>query len=204
MELFSGQTIGGLEKSMSVTKTIIAGFMEEINSTYYDKITISSICAAAGVSRKTFYLHFQDKQAVVEQIIEEEIIYPVADLVRLLSFGKIKSSAQLTCEMMYNNIFKNRVFYENLLKHGGTQVFIDSFIDKMTKLNLSTTSQLNMPATEREYMTYFYAAAQAMLVKKWITNKFNVAPDKLAKYCTAWAYKSMSELTSGPSPWDHK
>ena len=59
----------------NLTKRALAhAFKELLQKQPFDKVAVSDICDACGVSRKTFYYHFQDKYALAEWVFDTEII----------------------------------------------------------------------------------------------------------------------------------
>lgn len=50
---------------MEAKESVVVSFKELVGEKAYDKITVSEICERAGVSRKSFYADFQDKEAIV-------------------------------------------------------------------------------------------------------------------------------------------
>jgi len=58
----------------STTKRVLAGALKErLKRQRLDEITIQSLVDDAGVSRKTFYYHFQDIYALLEWILLDEV-----------------------------------------------------------------------------------------------------------------------------------
>lgn len=54
------------------TKNAIRGaFIELVEQKGYKKVTVSDIVSKANINRNTFYLHYQDKEDLIEQVISE-------------------------------------------------------------------------------------------------------------------------------------
>ena len=58
--------------SQLTQRGIIAVFLELLKQKPLDKITVTELVKACGISRKTFYNHFQTLDELVEHILEEE------------------------------------------------------------------------------------------------------------------------------------
>ena len=55
------------------TKRIIANALEEmLRNKSIDKITVSSLIEACGISRQTFYYHFRDLMDVLEWLAQQD------------------------------------------------------------------------------------------------------------------------------------
>ena len=58
-----------------LTKRVLADGIKKVMETKaFDKITVTDITDSCGVSRNTFYYHFQDKYELVNWIFYTEII----------------------------------------------------------------------------------------------------------------------------------
>ena len=54
----------------------------------YAKTSVSEICERAGVSRKTLYVRFRDKEAVVEELFCRHVVEPQLKLNEMLSLER--------------------------------------------------------------------------------------------------------------------
>ena len=56
------------------TKALIKQtLLDMLKKTAFDKITVSELCKIAGINRGTFYLHYCDLWAVLEELEEEAL-----------------------------------------------------------------------------------------------------------------------------------
>ena len=56
------------------TKMVIKDALLELMKEYsFDKITVTAICKTAEITRTTFYLHFNDLTAVVDELLVEAL-----------------------------------------------------------------------------------------------------------------------------------
>jgi AcrR family transcriptional regulator len=193
---------------VSAETAIIEAFRQLVITSPFDKITIQEICAEAKVSRKTFYAHYDDKHNILEQVIRLDIIKPLVDLRTMLPTGIIKSAPQLLTETIYRNILKNRSFYQQLLssKRNGRgeeytrSLFIRIVTSEISQINLAILHDTDWTAQEKDYMAYFFASAQAMLIIKWVRDGMTLPPEQLAKIfnrCTHGGYRQIfkAEMT---------
>ena len=60
-----------------ITKLALASAMQRLMTEQpFERISVSDICAACGMSRKSFYYHFRDKYDLVGWIFETEFVEP--------------------------------------------------------------------------------------------------------------------------------
>ena len=104
----------------NITKRFLALTLKKLMETQsFEKISVSEICEVCGVSRKTFYYHFQDKYSLAEWIFNVEFI-------AVLEQSQVNdrwSFISAICEYFY----KERTFYANLLEFDGQNSFRQYF-----------------------------------------------------------------------------
>jgi AcrR family transcriptional regulator len=187
---------------MQVEEKVIPAFRNLVSSKGYEKAPISEICAAAGVSRKTFYAHYLDKHDLLEHVFYQDIIQPLNELRKILPTDRIKSAPQLLTETIYRTILDNRQFYHNLFSYVGddgsaTRDLATVLLTKqITMMNLSVLHLEGYPVQEREFRAYFFAAAHVALISKWVRDNMVLPPEKAAQIfvrCTLLAFNRINE-----------
>lgn len=67
-----------VDEHLSTRNIIITAFLKLIEEYDFEQITVKEICSKSGISRSTFYLHFEDKYdlfaKVTEQIVGEFLL----------------------------------------------------------------------------------------------------------------------------------
>ena len=100
----------------NLTKRALAhAFKELLQKQPFDKVAVSDICDACGVSRKTFYYHFQDKYALAEWVFDTEIIA----LLQKADTADRRALIDAICRYLY----QNRAFYAHLMQYDGQNAF---------------------------------------------------------------------------------
>ncbi len=166
------------KKSHNTHTKICHATLELMETTDYENITVSAICARAQISRSTFYSHFQNIAEIVDVInsgltqsflSEQNVVcsqtfdpttFPVDpylildrdDLIKFLTF--IKAHARL-----YAIIVKHR----DILRLGlpETDVKHNIFIPSMAKLQPIDNEAL-------DYIFDFYVSGMQSILTKWI------------------------------------
>ncbi len=181
---------------MSGTDAIIKAFKELVATTPYDKITVYEICEKAGVSRKTFYVHFQNKSGIVSKIVYDDIVKPLSQMDDVFPTlvgtpSIIKSLPELLNQNVYKAIYEDREFYSRLCCMAGSidSPLVDAFSSGIQFLNLKIMDTLGYKAPDwkKDYISYYFAAGNAILIQRWIRGGMTVPPEELAEL-----YSSMS------------
>ena len=166
-------------------RRVVDAFSEMIDEMRYGKITVNELCRRAGVSRNAFYANFDDKEDVVTFIFKRDITQPIQDLNRLLSNHDLDPMMELINERMYERLAGNGDFYRSLV--GPMRGHDDTFLRVVTHVIYDMNMEL-LPSVSTmkdslkiDYVAYFFASSQAMLMQKWVSDDFPLTPHDLAE-----------------------
>jgi AcrR family transcriptional regulator len=171
---------------MTNKDVIKVGFRALVSTMPYDKITVVSICQRCNIPRASFYDCFTDKDAVLYGIIHDDLAEPSRLLINTLPTGKIKSAPQLLTELIFDAIRDNAAFYAQINKVEHGSLLIRSLIRAFSGLNQLYTANLDLPADEKHYTEFFFAATSAELISHWLSNGLDLKPAHLAKLYNKW------------------
>ncbi|WP_455684509.1 TetR/AcrR family transcriptional regulator C-terminal domain-containing protein [Thomasclavelia sp.] len=155
----------------------------------FNKVTVKMICEKSKISRKTFYVLYQDKYDILEQILIKDVINELDDLID--KFGKIELNRPIILEAMYQKIYENGEFYRKIVKTEAGDAMEVYLLNHLIKINRKIFMNTQMDDKEREYVTYFYASSQIMLIKKWILDNYILTPVELANNYQKWAVNAI-------------
>lgn len=159
-------------------------FRELIAEKLYRSITVSDICERAHLSRKSFYSRFSNKEDIVAVIFRRDVVKPLEDINALFDRSEVHNMGVLLYIKMYQSLYENREFYEHLVRPTGIggDVFVRVATDAIYQYDLPLIATLNMTTDEAEadYIAYFFASSQAMLMRKWISEQMAMPVEKLA------------------------
>lgn len=112
---------------------VLLELMEEKN---IDEVTITEIVKRADFNRGTFYAHYEKKEDLLEEIVQEmfeklteSIRKPYADL-SVVDFNAIPSSSIL----LFDHFLENKRFYKLMLKPSSTYNFHTKMIKELNRL----------------------------------------------------------------------
>lgn len=150
------------------------------------KLTIELLCKESHVSRKTFYTFFVNKEDVIAHIIRDEVMRPLFELQRILPTKEMSQARFLILSTLFRIIYNDRLFYESLIIHSKTCPIESILVREFCEMSTHTLSKEGIPDIEREYMAYFYSAALAKLVIRWVKNHMDLSPEDVATYFGNW------------------
>ncbi|MDR1183169.1 MAG: TetR/AcrR family transcriptional regulator [Coriobacteriales bacterium] len=186
---------------MSISCAVERSFRDLLLKMPYEKITISMICKAAGVSRTAFYKCFSDKDDLVEKLIDKDIVQPILTLREMLPTKRIKSAPQLVTEQIYQGFIDNKEYYTRVNNIDNHRFLLKYLAGKLNALNNKIVEEYDLPEREKYYMAYFYAAANAILISKWIENGMDMAPSALSSYYNKWAGHYLTQASPFALDW---
>ena len=83
-----------------MTKTMVKDAMLELlKETSYEKITVSSLCKQAEITRTTFYLHYPNLNAVLDEVLDDALRLTELDE----RFGRVESSHEVYFQSREND-----------------------------------------------------------------------------------------------------
>ncbi|MRH41611.1 TetR family transcriptional regulator [Aquibacillus halophilus] len=170
--------MGNEQTSMYSTSTrgfIITAFLNLLASTQFKKITVRQIVNKAGISRSTFYLHFENKYDLISEITEELVegfllfySHPVVDTVESFNLSRdgISSNTLKICE----HIKVNKSFYKDRFQD---KEFIALFTER-----IGTELEKNLEDPEFAAFTAFGTVGY---IAKWLENDLETNVHDFAK-----------------------
>ncbi len=177
------------EKNRKTKQLIQKSFMEILELKSFDSITIGEITKTAQINRGTFYLHYQDKFDLLDQI-EQQLFDDFG-----IHLGKLQSSysPHYTFEKQQENLasalFSFIELHSPILKiflsdHGraGFHIRFRDAFSEMVRVNLEKKegfrANLNIPL---EYFLSFITSAFLGLIEQWVENDLDKTPQEMTE-----------------------
>ncbi len=161
------------------TKMKMALALKELmNTTSFDKITVSDITEKSGIHRQTFYYHFQDRYELLEWYINKELVEPFIDD---FTFDNMYDKFRELLETMN----ESKRFYQNAMKISSTD--LSNYIMRRTKEELvflaknigkANSVQLNDESTDMVFAEFF-GFGLAGVILSWAKEGMKTSPEKL-------------------------
>ncbi|MCK2019395.1 TetR/AcrR family transcriptional regulator [Peribacillus frigoritolerans] len=168
-------------------KMIKESFIDLIQEKGYESITIRDIADNALINRATFYLHYEDKQDLVDKLIDE-VFEELTNIIKPCMYiqkKKVKiSQFQSMIEIIFTNIFQHAKFYQIMLSEKGVHGFnrkMQVIIQQnFRKEFLTMNSQEQEFSTPPELLIHFISSAFIGTVEWWVNNELLYSPKHMA------------------------
>ena len=154
--------------------------IELLEKKNFEYISIKEICAAAGVNRSTFYLHYEN----TADLLKETTQYISDSFLAYFSVDKqsiaykfdncdLKDLVFITPEYLspYLSFIKeNQRIFKTSIRHLGSMNF-DSIYNKMFKYIFNPVlDRFDFPEKDRIYILKFYLVGITAVVMEWLEN----------------------------------
>lgn len=168
-------------RSLKTKKNIRTAVAEFMRKKEVSRITVSEVAARAGVSRGTFYLHFDSIAGVVEQI-EQGIIDDVCAVLDEYPPDEYLATPVPLISRVWEYLTGNYEFHRVLLSRGeGSSGLLDKLRAVITERYLDCNPyDYSADPARRSYVT-FAISGIAGVVERWFTERSPVPADELER-----------------------
>ena len=161
-------------------KCIKIALLELMKEKLFNEITIKEIVIQADISRQTFYRHFQSKEEVLEEYLEQ--LYE--EYLKLINELEEKNLYHIS--LTYFTYWKEKsALLEILKKSKCEQIGFESYYTFMNQALDITKSQLNIHnEVDIQYTKSFLIGGFFSIKNQWMKNDYLNSPEELATLVT--------------------
>lgn len=154
-----------------MTKRVLAQTMKDLMSREpFSKISVGDICTACGMSRKSFYYHFQDKYDLVNWVFRTEFLQAI----RLEGYSNGWALLADMCTYFYNE----QGFYRCALQITGQNSFREYFIETVTPLVSLFAKDVFQGVDHADFYLNFISDGVLMSMIRWLTEGAQIPPEE--------------------------
>jgi len=162
-------------------KSIKSAFMALMNEKAYAKISIKELTEKAVVNRNTFYLHYLDKDDLLDKIMSESL----QKMVDSMQSNQIDQLSDLTYDVFYqlvHNQFRaveEDLDFFRLVFEDDSIPYLQSKFANVIKNHMSGGYRFNdLPKLKQAYIEYL-SSGIAGLIKFWLKNIDNFSSEDM-------------------------
>ncbi|MGM9948524.1 MAG: TetR/AcrR family transcriptional regulator [Lysinibacillus sp.] len=175
------------EKNRKTKRLIQESFMQMLKDKSFETITIGDITETAKINRGTFYLHYQDKFDLLNQI-EQQLFEDLGNHIDQLqahstSTHTFEKGQEQVAAALFGSIKMHAPILNILLSDRGRAGFHlrfrDAFSEKVRvnlEKNESFGTKLKVPM---DYFLSFITSAFLGLIEQWIQNGLDKTPEEM-------------------------
>lgn len=157
----------------------------ELMEQTFEQITVKDICERAMVHRTTFYKHYEDKYALLEQGMRQ-MLDALQEEVEALSNKNPGNELAPLLVHIFDHVAQHHRFYRLILVGEGSgkfQKFFKDFIVEHNEAKMNTPAQGHRePDVPPAIFAQFFAGAFMSTLTWWLENNMLYPPQKMADY----------------------
>jgi AcrR family transcriptional regulator len=174
-------------------KKIKKAFFELMDTIGLEEITVKNLTKKAAINRTTFYLHYNDKYDLLDQI-ENDILEGLKSIVTSIPYDVfitkvIAGESPFSLVLRYlEYIHDNRQFFSLIMGKKGNPGFIHKLYEtiKVVMVQNNVINRLKIPD---HYAFALFIGLQTSLINEWLSSGMRETPYELASL--------MSEIIHG-------
>lgn len=161
---------------------LINAFVEIVQDTPVEKVTVTNIVNKAGLNRSTFYAHFQRPEDIVKYI-QRDIIENLYSFLDEVEFESLLMNPMPLMERVADFVMEREGFYGMLIRLSGANGFLEELkeavIEKMLEdeQSLNSVSDRSMFIINLRFMTGGYVS----LYRDWFNGRTDKNPYEFSK-----------------------
>lgn len=176
-------------KYFATAKKMDAAFLDLLDKKDFAFITVKEICAAAGVNRSTFYLHYE----TVGDLLAESAVYINEQFLAYMQNDSAAFAGKLQdCPMeeLYlltpqylrpylGYVASHRRLLRTVMAHADTLRLEDSYAGLFRHVFVPILDRFHVPPEEREYRMTFYIHGLMAIITMWLERDCADPPEKI-------------------------
>lgn len=168
-------------KSENTKKSLAKSLKELMKKKKFTKITINDIVELSGVNRNTFYYHFEDINALLKWMFEQETFDFLKTFDMTTDFEK---ALNFIIDYVEDNKYILNCAANSLGREQMKQFFSDDLVDVVRMFIDSSEKELNLKVNDefKKYLCNFYTEAIAGNLLAYFKNKETVDRKKIVNY----------------------
>ena len=177
-------------------KLLWEALMTELAQRSFEEITVKELCERAMVHRSTFYKHYEDKYALLEQGMRQMYDALVAEVTHAPPSAFTVDHPPPYFVHVFEHVAEHQHFYKLMLCGEGIGQFQKLVKDYIAEQALSKVREL-LPANQHvafppAMQVQFFAGAFLSLLGWWLENDMPLSPHQMAQYLLSVAGTSSS------------
>lgn len=158
----------------------------------FEYITVSEICAEAGVNRSTFYLHYENTC----DLLDEATRYVMDKFISYFPVGapnysdcdpkKLNFISKEYLEPYLTFIKENKHLFSSVLSNPSTFKFENIFEKLFNNIFDPILGRFSYPQSERKYVMMFYLNGITAIIAEWLKDDCKKSIDEISeiiRYC---------------------
>lgn len=169
--------------SLRSKRLIREALMTLLQEKDYEKITVTDIVKLADINRATFYAHYQDVMALMEEI-NNEMLSEIYKLLEEFDYNTFFTDPHPIISQVVAFLAADAEFYQILLKSSGALQFLEELKNLFEQYMQAIE---NVPVNIKESSFYkirvcYFSGGMVHVLKKWIVGELQCTQDEIVEH----------------------
>jgi AcrR family transcriptional regulator len=185
--------MSALQEDLRVRRTrklLWEALMAELSERAFEEITVKELCERAMVHRTTFYQHYEDKYALLEQGMREMYALLVAEVTALPGTFSPDQSPPYYVQL-FRHVAEYQHFYRVMLcgeRSGKFQQLLKQYIVEQTEAKIRALyPSTKEPAIPPDMDAQFFAGGLISTLAWWLEQGMPYSPQQMAHYLQCYS-----------------
>lgn len=170
-------------KDLRVIKTkqsIQRAFIELLKDKPLEKITVADLCRQSGITRKTFYLHYENVPKYFEEFIEL-LLVDLEQAMQKSSSYITEKNYQLEPQMihLFEHVYNHKDFYQFIFSSNSNIAYYKLFFERIKAFVKSSMQSKELLDEPTEFIDSFLANAILGVILEWYNEGFQKSIDEM-------------------------
>lgn len=174
-------------------------FIEIVKEKNYENVTVEDITSRANVGRTTFYLHYQDKEDLLLEELEEQLLLVSTEFTQHPLLFWVRERKGTMIKIVLENIKTNSDIYRMMSRDQSNKAYerFKKIIMRITwkMINESPWAQrrIKFMTIPVELLIEFFSGAMWASIVWWARTDFELSVDEMAKSCQKLFYPGLKK-----------
>ncbi|MHA6483444.1 TetR/AcrR family transcriptional regulator [Paenibacillus sp. strain BS8-2] len=165
------------EQDLRVVKTkssLRSTLLQLLNERPLEKISVTELCGLSGITRKTFYLHYESVAMLLETMIEDLLAEWEASLFETSRRRRSSEDAMLQPQMidLFRHVHDNKDVYRYIFSISSRFSYYRMFFERVKTIVKQSLASLPMDMRLSEFQAAYHASAILGMIMEWNERDF--------------------------------
>ena len=151
---------------------IITAFIQLLENTDYEELSVTQIAKKAGVGRATFYRHFKNKEDILKEYFNQQKEKFISDNIYK---PRAKEDFKENCLKAFTNLKNHKAFMQSIIKSHLEYLYRDFVNSEFVK-----NFEKNYPK-ESLYAAYYAAGSFMNVSIEWVKSGCKESPEEIVE-----------------------
>ncbi|GAA0459806.1 TetR-like C-terminal domain-containing protein [Alkalibacillus silvisoli] len=172
-----------MKRDLRVVKTkqnLKIALLELLKEKPLEDITVTELCRNSKITRRTFYLHYNNVPHYFEEFIDH-LLLELEDAITKTTQDRIENKDQLEPKMinLFEHVYENKEIYSFIFSSSSKFSYYEMFLNKIKLLVKYSMKSRNLQQEKIDFKVSFYANAILGLVLEWYYEGFQTSTDDM-------------------------